>query len=129
MGSVRGGLILTLIPSAAFAEVCDKMREDWDGQSVSAFEEALFLFSSWPALILILATLAALRFRSQWGGLLVCVGWSGLIYLVTFGSDRDGVLAQAQAEGCIGSPALFIGAVLAICTGTILYTLPRETRL
>jgi hypothetical protein len=29
-----------------------------------------------------------------------------------------------MAEGCVGSPALFIGIIAAICVGTIFYTAP-----
>ena len=79
MGSLRRGLILALLPSAAWAEVCDKERPAWDGAPVTPVTEAVALFSSLPALVLICATLLALRFRHQWGGLIVVLLWSFLI--------------------------------------------------
>jgi len=114
--------------SPALAEVCDKARPSWDGQPVSTFQEAIFLFSTFPSLILLVATAAALRFRSQWGGLAVVVLWTMLITVFT-ATDPTGTGEFALSEGCVGSPALFIVAVAAICVGTVLYTLPRKTRL
>lgn len=128
MGSVRRGLILALVPGAASAEVCDKVRPGWDGAPMSATAEAIALFATLPSLALILATLAALRFRSQWGGLVVVVGWSLWTSVLVFVGGRE-LRPAAVAEGCMGSQTLFLGAVVAICVGTILYTLPRETRL
>lgn len=128
MGSLRRGLILAAAPTPALAEVCDKVRPNWTpGTPSTMLTEAIALFSTVPSLVLIVATLAALRFRSQWGGLAVVVGWTIWTSLAAFG--RDSILEQAAAEGCVGAPTLFIAAVAAICVGTVLYTLPRETRL
>lgn len=113
------------MPSAAWAEVCDKARPDWDGAAVSALHEALTLFMT-PIGVLILAfTIVSLRFRSQWMGLLAVLSWTGYITLVTM-ADPTGLRADAMAEGCIGSPALFIAIVAAICGATVLYTMPRN---
>ena len=128
MGPLRGGVILALIPGAALAEVCDKARPGWDGGPVSALQEAIFLFSTVPALVLIVATALAFRFRSAWGGLVVVVLWTVLVSMRTM-FDPSGLNSLALAEGCVGSPALFIGIVAAICVAIVLYTLPRETRL
>lgn len=128
MGSVRRGLILALLPGAASAEVCAQIRPDWDGTPMTATSEAIALFATLPSLALILATLAALRFRSQWGGLAVVVGWSLWTSILVFVGGRT-LRPAAVAEGCMGSQTLFMVAVVAICVGTILYTLPRETRL
>ncbi len=110
------------------AEVCADTRPGWDGDPVSAAGEAIALFASPMGIVLVISTLAALRFRSQWGALVVVVLWTGLVTMVTM-LDPTGVRDLAQAEGCIGSPTLFIALVAAICVGTILYTMPRETRL
>ncbi len=125
MGPLRRGLIhaapvLAALPGPALAEVCDKIRPDWDGTPVSGLQEALQLALTAPVLALLIATGAALRFRSQWGGLIVVVLWTGYASLLSFGDLRT----QAQAEGCAGSPTLFIGLVAAICVATILYTAP-----
>lgn len=133
MGSLRRGLILALPltfgATATLAEVCDKIRPNWQpGTPVTPLGEAVLLFSAVPSLVLIVATLAALRWRSQWGGLAIVVGWSAWTSAIVFLADKD-IRPQALAEGCMGTPTLFIGAVAAICVATILYTLPRETRL
>ena len=125
MGSLRRGLTLAaLAPSAAWAEVCDKTRPNWDGTPVSMMGEAIFLFSTPAALILVLGSLLAIRFRHQWGALIMVVLWTLLISLVAMG-DPTGMREFELAEGCVGSPTLFIGLVAAICIGMILYTTPR----
>ncbi|WP_089279415.1 hypothetical protein [Antarctobacter heliothermus] len=115
-------------PSSALAEVCSTERPGWDGTPATAISEALFLASSLPAVLLIVATALALRFRSKWGGLAVVSGWSILITLRVFGTDPTGTRQKATIEGCIGSPTLFIALVAAICIATILYTAPTERR-
>lgn len=124
MGSLRGGLTASLLmPTAAWAEVCDKERPSWDGEPVNAVQEALFLFSTPAALVLILASMLAIRFRHQWGGLIVVLLWTLMVSLVSM-ADPTGTADLARAEGCTGSPALFIAAVAAICVAMILYTAP-----
>jgi hypothetical protein len=100
------------------------MRPDWDGTPVSAFGELVFLAQSPIVLILLLLTAVAVRFRSEWGGLAVVVGWSIATYLVTgWGSTSETQVAVMQ-EGCVGSPALFIAFAAALCIGVVLYTAP-----
>lgn len=122
------GLAIWLISTPAVAEVCDKLRPDWDGEPVSAIGVAISLFASPISLILLIATAFAIRFRSQWGALAVVLGWTVNVSLISM-VDPGGVRQIARVEGCIGSPALFIGLVAAICAGMIIYTMPRETRL
>lgn len=130
MGPVRGTLTLlaALLPGPALARACDTLRPGWDGTPSTALAEALHLFASPAALLLLAATAIVLRFRSQWGGVAVCVGWSLLVSAVTFFDLTGGQRAAAMAEGCIGRPTLFIAAVAAICVATILYTAPRPAR-
>ncbi|MCY4335512.1 MAG: hypothetical protein OXC60_12695 [Litoreibacter sp.] len=122
-------LMTYLTPTAAWSQSCTDVRPSWvPGTQVTAWSEAIQLFSMPPSLVLLVASAIVIRTRSQWGALAVVVFWTGLVALVTFASERlYGSLAIT--EGCIGSPALFIAAVTAICTAMILYTLPRETRL
>jgi len=120
---------LLLTPSAAFAEVCDKIRPGWiPGTHASALSEAFHLFTTLPAILLLLCSVLVLRKRSQWGALAVVVLWSCMISVITF-LDTPFANQAAKLEGCIGAPTLFIGAVTAICMAMILYTMPRETRL
>ncbi|MEL6647915.1 MAG: hypothetical protein AAFY35_08775 [Pseudomonadota bacterium] len=128
MGSVRRGLILSLVPGPAFAEACDTIRPGWDGGEVSAVAEAITLFSSPIALILLFLTALVFRFRSSRGALALCLFWSFLITAVTFFDPTGGVRTQALAEGCVGSPWLFIAIVGALSVGMILYTGKPETK-
>lgn len=122
MGPVRGGLILALLPGAAWAQGCAEQRPGWDGASVGAVQEAVFLASSPAALMLFLGTVLALRFKSQWGSLAVVLGWTAFATFLTMLAPASRKIAMA--EGCVGSPALFIGIIAAICMGTIFYTAP-----
>lgn len=115
---------LALLAAPAMAEVCDKERPGWDGTPVTAFGEILALFLSPAGLILLAASIVALRFRSQWIGLATIILWTGLITLITM-ADPTGIRPLAMAEGCVGSPALFIAVVAAICVAIVLYTRPR----
>lgn len=128
MGPVRGGLIATLLPGAAWAEVCDKVRPGWDGTSVTMVGEALVQFMTIPSLALLLASAIAIRFRSQWGAAAVVVLWTIWVSVVAFLDTTGGIRDAAIIEGCIGAPVLFIVAVAAICTGMIIYTFPPPRR-
>ncbi len=133
MGPVRRGLTaalaLALVPGALRAEVCDKVRPNWEpGTQTTAFNEALFLFSTLPSLILLAATALVLYFRHQWGALIVVVLWTGFVSILAFSGDPTGIEQMAVTEGCVGSPTLFIAAVAAICVAMIFYTAPRPSR-
>lgn len=115
-------------PSVAFAGVCATERPDWDGAPVGALQEALLLAGALPSLALILVTALAVRFRNQWAGLAAVCGWSLLIYFLTFNGPIAATRNVAAAEGCVGSPTLFIAIVAAISVATILYTAPRAAK-
>lgn len=122
MGPVRGGLILSLLPGAALAQVCSEQVPGWDGTPVTAVGEALSLFASPGVLVLLGLTALAVRFKSQWGALVLVLIWTALVsFLTMFAPDARAV---AMAEGCVGSPALFIAVIAAICVGMIFYTAP-----
>lgn len=120
MGPFRRGLILALLPGAAWAQGCAEQRPGWDGAPVGVVQETVFLASSPAALVLFLGTVLALRFKSQWGALAVVLGWTAFATFLTMLASRK----IAMAEGCVGSPALFIGIIAAICVGMIFYTAP-----
>lgn len=119
-------LVLASTLHAQAGEVCDIVRPNWDGQPVSAWEETLLLFGTPAALALMIATAFAARFRSSWGGLACFVGWSFLVSSFTIYDPTGGQRPAATAEGCIGSPTLFIGIVLAMAVALVLYTTPRR---
>jgi hypothetical protein len=125
----RSGLIAiaglsAVMPVPAAAEVCDKINPDWDGARVTALAEAVTLASSLPVVLLLLATAIAIRTRSKWGGVAVVSGWSFMTYFFALGSSD--VYTAARAEGCVGSPALFIAIVAALSVAVILYTAPAS---
>ena len=130
MGSLRRGLILaTSSPTVAMAGACDKVRPFWEpGAPATAWDELLGLMATPPSLVLIIASALAIRFRHQWGALAVMVLWTMWVSAVAFYGVDDEVQQLAIAEGCIGSPALFIGVVAAICVPMIIYTTPRTDR-
>ena len=116
--------LLLLLPSAAWAEVCDKARPGWDGTQATALGEAISLFTSPAGLVLLLLSTIALRFRHQWLGLAVVILWTVFITMVTM-ADPTGIRADAMIEGCIGQPTLFIALSAAICVAIVLWTKPR----
>ena len=130
MGSVRRGVILAAfagLPAPALADICAQVRPNWSGSEATALTEAVALFGTTPSLLLIVATALVVRFRSQWGGLAVVVAWAMWTSAVALNGNAQ--LAQAATEGCVGSPALFLIGVALMCAGTVLYTLPKSTRL
>ncbi len=131
MGPVRRGLILAIpaiLPAPVWAEACATFRPGWDGMPVTIFDEAIALFSTPIALILLVASMLVIRFRSSWGAVAVCLAWSLLITATTFFDPTGGLRNAGVAEGCVGSPALFIGIVAALCAGMIIYTGPPKPK-
>lgn len=129
MGSLRRGLILSLLPGTAWAEVCDKERPNWvPGTEATAWTEMIALFTTPSSLALLLVTALAVRFRSMWGGVVAAVLWAILVSVVAF-LPPNAIKEQAISEGCIGSSTLFIAVVAAICVAMILYTAPKTERM
>ncbi|SIT84684.1 hypothetical protein SAMN05421665_1903 [Yoonia rosea] len=129
MGPVRRGLICAAAlaaPLPAWAEVCTQQRPGWDGVPVTALGELLFLLQTPIVLILIIATALAVRFRSEWGGLVVVVGWSLSTFLATGWGSTGDTRALAMSEGCIGNSTLFILFAALVCIGVVLYTAPLK---
>ena len=131
MGPVRRRLIALpalMAPAPAMAEVCDKVRPLWSpGSPATGFDELIGLMATPPSLALLVLSAIAVRFRHQWGALAVVVAWSAWVSVVAL-SAPDPIRQAAIAEGCIGSPILFILCVAAICGGMILYTTRRTER-
>lgn len=112
-----------VLPMPAWAQdACATIRPGWDGMPVSAWQEAMTLFSSPIALILLVASAFVIRFRSSWGAMAACLAWSFLITAVTFFDPTGGMRTAADAQGCVGSPSIFIALVAALSVGMILYT-------
>ena len=127
MGSLRGGIIAAFLPGTALASgTCAQMRPLWTpGAAATPWDELLGLMAAPPSLLLLVLSALVIRLRHAKGALIVTVAWSFWISALTFyASGSDGYRA-ALAEGCIGSPALFIATVAAICIAMILYTTRR----
>lgn len=122
--------LTVLCPAPAWAEVCNSVRPDWDGASVTALGEMLYLFQTPVVLLLVLASALAIRFRNELAGIAVVVGWSVATYLVTGWGTTDGVRDTAMNEGCVGSPAAFITVAVVVGIGVVLCTAPlaRQTK-
>lgn len=122
--------LIVALPTSALAEVCDKVRPFWTpGAQATSLDELIGLMATPPSLVLLVLTALAVRFRHQWGALVVVLAWTAWVSVIAFIGFGGETQALAMSEGCIGSPALFIAFVTAICVGMILYTAPRETRL
>ncbi len=117
---------------ARAANACETERPYWTpGAPATVLDELIHLAMSPLTIGLAILTVLAVRFRSKWGGLIVCLMWSFLASILAFGwvpAGRAELRAAAITEGCIGSPALFIGLVAAICVAMILFTTPPERR-
>lgn len=108
-------------------QVCTTLRPSWEGTPATAISEAILLLGAPVTLVLLAASLICIRFRSQWGALACVVAWSLYTAVLTM-IDPGGMLAAGRSAGCVGSAALFIGAVAAICVAMILYTAPHKKR-
>ncbi|MEQ6249155.1 hypothetical protein ABMC89_09725 [Sulfitobacter sp. HNIBRBA3233] len=133
MGPLRTGLTaaataLLAATSAAAQDACAALRPGWSGDApASVFDETLALMMTPLSLALLVASAAAIRFRHQWGALIVTLAWSFWISALVLLPPDAARLAAAE-QGCIGSPTLFIALVAAICTGMIVYTTGRQAR-
>lgn len=109
-----------LLPTYAVAEVCDKIRPNWDptSGSVTAWGEATFFFQSPLGIVCLGAfALAVLTFKSTWA-LASAVGSAGLgllIYINGTLDDPNGFSQQSVAEGCVGEPTLAVAICATIC--------------
>lgn len=118
---------LILLPSPAFAEVCDKERPLWDGSKVGPVEELIYIVASPHGALLILLTVAAVLIRKFWvsfpvAALLLLFAlmlyWDWSIY-------GDGIAYPAYREGCRGAPHVAIACLAAIALGLVLISKTR----
>lgn len=106
MGPVRGRLIaaLALLPQAAWAEVCDKIRPDWnpDQGPVTGGAETLYILTSPMGVGLILLMALAMVFPRRWLALLAALPTLAVAGVLFIGRQAD-MATTAMATGCIGS--------------------------
>lgn len=122
MGPLRRGLILSFIMMftavPAVAEVCDKMRPDWnpaDGPA-GAFGEAITLLTS-PWALLTIAFIVAAYFLRQaiLAHAAIALATSLMVVLAVIPLlIASPILEAARTEGCVGPGYLrfFVGALI-----------------
>lgn len=131
MGPVRRGLIaaITLLPTSALAEVCDKERPDWVPSMgpATGVDELVFLFTSLPGLGIIGAvTLAVLSGQKRYFAIsAVFAALIGAALMV----PPDAITSAAIVEGCVGprtAPILACSLIAAISTASFLWLWLRD---
>lgn len=115
---LRGRVALTAtfaiaIPlSPAFAEVCDKVRPTWTGETISTFGELTHFIYTTPGLIVagVLAIVLLTRLRyTAIAGAAIALALAGIAVFEHFAPDE--IAQAARAEGCVGSPWLVVVAL------------------
>jgi hypothetical protein len=108
MGSVRGRLILAvalvLLAHSALAEVCDKIRPDWDASlgAVTWWDEALRVLSSFPGLVVLASLAFGLLRPNLWISTACAVPALAFAGLLS-SSYRAETAVLVRAEGCMAS--------------------------
>lgn len=131
---LRGFLILVMLvmTSPAFAEVCDKERPRWnpaDGR-VNAFEKLYFFLISPVGIGLVILIAATLYFRKRWLSFLC----AGLVFTVAAITALnwfwlgDSIIAAAYKEGCRASPVVTVGVLVLLSIWLAQYGRPRVTQ-
>ena len=107
-------VLLCLIPTPAFAEVCEKMRTDWDPRSgpVGQVEETFLMLNSVHGYILLALAAAAVATRT-WVSYIVVAAWSLIMIILNWVPFLDSapggaghVWRAAWEEGCAAAPCL-----------------------
>lgn len=109
----RLAAILTLMPSAALADVCARQRPDWRAEygPATGLDELVFLFTSLPGLgILGAFTLAVLTAQKRYFA--IAALFSALIGIALYisATNPDDLTRTAITEGCVGPQTLPIAA-------------------
>lgn len=123
MGPVRGRLTaaLTLLPAPAFADVCQGLRSGWtagDG-AVSALGEAVYILTSPPAIVALVLLAVALWKPRPWLSVMLAFPAMAFAALILFSRQAE-TAAQAQAQGCIGSPYLALSLLAGLSAAAVI---------
>ena len=129
-GVILGALFAIAFPlSPAFAAVCETVRPNWTGGSVSAVGELVHYIYDTPGLIVaaILAVVLLTRLRyTAIAGAAVTLGLAGMTVFQHFSPDVVG--QAARAEGCVGSPWLVVVALTLSAMLMLVFARPRRER-
>jgi len=107
-----------IVPGAAVAEVCDKVRPGWARANgpATGVTEVLYLFATGPGLAAVLLTVAGFTFYRWWLFALAALVSAFLTFVAIAAAlpDPTGLAGLARAEGCLGPPYLSIAVTAAI---------------
>lgn len=111
---------MAALPAAAFAEVCDKVRPDWEAGAGPQgwLAETVYILASPPSLVLVLLLALALWLPRLWIALPVALLTLAFAALLAISRQTD-MAALAIAEGCIATAApaivtLTVGALVGL---------------
>jgi hypothetical protein len=135
MKRTLGALIWGFLPTGAIAEVCDKVRPDWNPSDgpVGPFEDVVLFFVTPFGLILLALAVASVLVRRTWLTALTTVIMTAVLapFWSEWGEDNE-VMRLAIAEGCraAASPILIIVVLvtLAIIPAVATWRSPRSRR-
>ena len=126
-------VLLCLIATPAFAEVCEKMRTDWDPRSgpVGQAGETILMLNSVPGYVLLALAVAAVATRRRtlyvlfavWTLLIILLRWLPFLesWLPILDDGPGGVghvLNAARDEGCLVAP--YLASVLLFCLAAVM---------
>jgi hypothetical protein len=122
MGPLRRQLIaIFLLPSQALAEVCDKEREDWNGERIGWLNQALdFQISGEIVVIATLTLLICVPGIRRWLAWVFAFGFT-VGFLGYLDQRLDFINEAARREGCLGP----LSADLALPIALMAITLSR----
>lgn len=111
---------MAALPAAAFAEVCDKVRPDWEAGAGPQgwLAETVYILASPPSLVLVLLLALALWLPRLWIALPVALLTLAFAALLAISRQTD-MAELAIAEGCIATAApaivtLTVGALVGL---------------
>lgn len=123
-------VVLMVLAGPAFAEVCDKVRPDWDPSNgpVNQFQELSFFFSGTPGLILVALCFLAFFIKRTWGSIVVALILVAVAILIA--ADwlwpLDGVTYGAHLEGCTANPLITRLMLVALIVMVAVFGKPRK---
>ena len=126
----RAVAVFAFFPTAAFAEVCDKERPNWNSGPTGLVSEAwAFLTLPFFMWFLIPSTAVCLLLKNKIGCILMATIWAAVGFYVAINAITDPTTVHEAAvrEGCIAPPHLFITLCAAISIAT-LYTALRQRK-
>ncbi len=109
-----------LLPcSSAAAEVCDKVRPEWSGETVSAVSDFLKDAVSPFVLLLVVLLVLSLMLKSSWIGIVGSLLGATFFAVTLVHYQTDRIYQAAIVEGCRTDPILLLAAIAAVTLGCL----------